>query len=383
MSTPRIYIFNPENDLALAFGRAGFTPPATAWQMHLSGEALPLWYASPGDRFHSFGINAGWLDDMRSRFGMDVDVASESEMSSGRFAAAPWGWSAYAVRLFADAGFPVSGLPDTEAVECMRQLSSRRLTMGFNTMLRDAHGIEAPVPVLVDSADMLRHLCESGTGYVKQPWSCSGRGVASTAGMRTDEVVRRFSGVIRRQGYVMWEAALDRIADFAMLFHCAGGKAVFHGYSMFSTDGGGHYGGNVLATQDEIYSDIAASCPEVSLQNIREAVADVLGRLVAPEYTGPVGVDMLSYRNQDGSVRVAPCIEVNLRCTMGFVAQGFSSRFLDSGSRGVLHVAPAAGVSSLEPPVVSSEGRLMAGSLVLSPTYSYAFCASVRMLEKY
>ena len=53
-----LHLFVPENDLALASGLARYTPVPVGWHMHLSGEALPMWYADRGDRVMSFGMLA-------------------------------------------------------------------------------------------------------------------------------------------------------------------------------------------------------------------------------------------------------------------------------------------------------------------------------------
>ena len=41
------YLFNPENDLALAAGTANYTPPKNALLLSNCGRLLPIWYAAP------------------------------------------------------------------------------------------------------------------------------------------------------------------------------------------------------------------------------------------------------------------------------------------------------------------------------------------------
>jgi len=45
----RVFLFNPENDIALAAGRQNFTPPKAALQMALSGATLPWWLGDSDD----------------------------------------------------------------------------------------------------------------------------------------------------------------------------------------------------------------------------------------------------------------------------------------------------------------------------------------------
>ena len=45
----RTYIFNPDNDLALANGDANYLSPRSARRMALDLALLPVWYANEGD----------------------------------------------------------------------------------------------------------------------------------------------------------------------------------------------------------------------------------------------------------------------------------------------------------------------------------------------
>ena len=46
--TQRIYLFNPDNDLALAHGGGHYIAPPFAQKMQNDLCALPMWYAEPG-----------------------------------------------------------------------------------------------------------------------------------------------------------------------------------------------------------------------------------------------------------------------------------------------------------------------------------------------
>ena len=45
----KVHIFNPENDMALADGNPGYTPPAIIRQMRDELYWLPNWWAEEGD----------------------------------------------------------------------------------------------------------------------------------------------------------------------------------------------------------------------------------------------------------------------------------------------------------------------------------------------
>lgn len=46
----KVHIFNPENDMALADGTAGYTAPSNIRQMREELHWLPLWWAEDEDR---------------------------------------------------------------------------------------------------------------------------------------------------------------------------------------------------------------------------------------------------------------------------------------------------------------------------------------------
>ena len=88
---PRIHLFNPENDLALAFGGSNYTPPANALALHNAGAALPLFYGESGDMVIGGEIDKSWVADMVDRF--DLGVSLFDGYYPLECEASPWGWS--------------------------------------------------------------------------------------------------------------------------------------------------------------------------------------------------------------------------------------------------------------------------------------------------
>lgn len=329
MLTRRLHIFVPENDLALAAGKSNYTPPPIGWKMHLAGEALPMCYGNPGDMFITEGFNDDTLRRLQTLLGDDIRPASRSEIASGDYLPCPWGWSAYTRSLMKDYGVPEAILPDADTIERLRQLGHRRTSIEINRLLAEALPFPTPaLPVeLNDISEVEKTLSESGDFYLKQPWSGSGRGVIPTAGASAASVMQFAAGSIRRQGSVIIEKALESVGDFAMLWNIKGGKAEFAGYSRFLTHNtGGKYAGNLVASQDGILADILSlGISENHLEQLVATLPSALEQTIGSSYEGPAGIDMLAYRTQD-SILPAPCIELNLRYTMGFVAKGIADR---------------------------------------------------------
>ncbi len=321
----RALIFNPENDLALAAGIAAYTPPPAAVQLHNSGALLPFWWA----RHDDVVIIPPHLDEaasrLKERFALSGIPSTRCHPGSIT-EAEPWGWSPHTLRQLTRAGISPAALPDDDAIAAIRLLSHRRTTI---QVLRELGEQNLPAEFSDAAAAMRQIAARSGQVFIKMPWSSSGRGVFRATGLRESDLSRRIEAIIRRQGSVMVEPAYDKIRDFATLYYSDGTAVSYRSPSIFVTDPHGAYTGNRLGSPTELEAML-----DFDLRPLASRIARILTPLIAPRYRGWLGVDMLQYRTTSGSVAVAPCIEVNLRMTMGVLAH-YVSRHLS----GTMHVA--------------------------------------------
>lgn len=311
----KLHLFNPENDLALAAGTANFTPPKNVTAFRDALAALPAWLADDGDNIVAPGLDPRWLESKGLNVGLEP-VGTP----------APWGWSACAVARFRALGI-TGPFPDTDAI---RRLSHRRTAL----LLRRALDGRLPYPLPAEPVEITDiAMLPGGTNdfFMKAPWSCSGRGVVDCSGMSAAAIRSRAAGTIRRQGSVMLEQRLAKVRDFAMLFTARDGRVTYRGLSLFFNTSATAYGGNIVAPEEEL----AAELDVPYLAETADAVAGALTGIIGSDYEGPLGVDMMLH----GPGRlICPTVEVNLRCTMGFVALALQRRF----GRGRLAVTPAA-----------------------------------------
>lgn len=312
-------LFNPENDLALALGCRHYTPPPHAAAIHRAGALLPLWWAGEDDTVIADGDLCEEASRLCGRFGLRGRVDTGAGDADR---AEPWGWSLDARRQFVRAGVREEALPDEAAVGRMRELSHRRMSVEILRRLDgDYHlPLETTDPRLVVEAEHRSPGC-----YVKSPWSGSGRGVFCARSLTDEALLRRAEGIIHRQGSVMVERGLDKVLDFAALFHSDGRRVEFRGLSVFATEARGMYSGNIVAPQEFLREKIASLTDFDSLMLTIRAEESILSDLVAPDYSGWLGVDMMIHR-EGGENRVMPCVELNLRRTMGVVALDIASR---------------------------------------------------------
>ena len=125
--------------------------------------------------------------------------------------------------------------------------------------------------------------------------------------------------VIASQGSIMVEPYYNKVKDFGMEFEATDKGIRYLGLSLFHTVNGA-YVGNVLATERCKRERISRY---VSM-NLLDAVQDkIIHLLNLKDYRGPFGIDMMVVAGDSGFL-LHPCVEINLRRTMGHVALALS-----------------------------------------------------------
>lgn len=288
-----LYVFNPENDMALADGHPGYTPPAQIQQMRRELWWLPQWWAEEEDIV--------WNGEERLILSDDTKVL-------------PWGWSPALCHQLRQAGVQESLLPTPKELERIRQLSHRQTAVSLLQELRDELPLDghlAGKSVLCRSIEEAEEAAnEFGKALLKSPWSSSGRGLTKTDNPQWKAWAKR---ILKAQGSVIVEQFLHKVTDFALEFWLDGkGGIEYRGLSLFYTNERGAYLGNWIAPEEQKLAWLAQYIPLQFLKEIRAWWTDRLSRF---DYEGPVGIDMMLA--EEG---ICPCIEVNWRWTMGLVS---------------------------------------------------------------
>ena len=288
-----LYVFNPENDMALADGHPGYTPPVQIQQMRRELWWLPQWWADEEDIV--------WNGEERLNLSDDTRIL-------------PWGWSPSLCHQLKQAGVQESLLPSRKELEQIRQLSHRQTAVSLLQELRSELPLDGH---FAGNSVLCRNIKEAeetanayGEALLKSPWSSSGRGL-----MKTDNPQWKAwaSRILKAQGSVVVEQFLHKVTDFALEFWLDGkGGVEYRGLSLFYTNERGAYLGNWVAPEGQKLAWLAQYIPLQYLQEIRAWWEE---RLKHFDYSGPVGIDMMLA--QEG---ICPCIEVNWRWTMGLVS---------------------------------------------------------------
>lgn len=366
----RLYVFNPDCELAIADGGRFYMPPANIVRMAEDLAYLPAYLGEEGDgvlvpRAVPCGFNG--------ELGVPVRPVMEGELADGGegWHAEPWGRSPRMCHWLAARGM------GEEWQEGCKEAYSRRTALGVLLRLREELPFvgEEVVPAVCHSlAEVHRH-AGRGNWIVKAPWSSSGKGQLRLGHPFYPKADEWMGGVLKRQGYLMLERHLDKVADFAMEFQAVGGKVEFMGWSCFETGEHGEYLGNRVAPQEVLEVELRGFLDSRWLLALKSCLPPALQEAF-PGYEGYLGVDMLVYRGEGGEMRLHPCVEINLRCNMGILALRLQERYLAPGAEGYFSVRfyPRGGEAlahclqeGSRMPAVFRNNRLLGGFLPLAP----------------
>jgi predicted ATP-grasp superfamily ATP-dependent carboligase len=93
-----------------------------------------------------------------------------------------------------------------------------------------------------------------------------------------------------------------------------------------------------------------------------------MSKLLGGQYEGYFGIDMMIY-DDNGTMMIAPCVEVNLRMTMGVVAHRLMERVVAPGLHARMRVEHH-GLTAYEKANVDGQ-RLTGGTISLVPPNSH------------
>ncbi len=341
----KIQLFNPGHDIALASGLAHFTAPHAARQLHADLGYLPALWADGDDGVlvdHVEAAALAWrrmanrcarvmgIDAFRQK---DVCFLTSHDLARQEVTAVdPWGWDLPLVNDLVHWGVGREVLPAADVLEHYRQCSHRRMAARLLPRLR-LEGTVGEAFECHDEDEVRALLNQYGEVVLKAPWSSSGRGVRFVNSARFDQyVVNWMRRVITQQGAVMVEPFYSKVKDFGMEFYADGkGGIRYEGLSLFHTVNGA-YVGNILATEHAKREMIGQY---LSVDLLERVIQGVQHFDLLHAYHGPFGVDMMVVRD-DGALRLHPCVEINLRRTMGHVALAMTPT--DDEVRGVMRI---------------------------------------------
>ncbi len=343
-----IHIFNPEHDIALASGLSNFTAPHAGRQLRHDLGYLPALWASPGDMVVaddpelaqrswqrlSHRLNALLCADRFSAEAVTFVPWKKMAAAGSPSGIVPWGWDSALRTVLQRQGVGEALLPSTDELSTIRELSHRRIAATLLPELRVGETVgEAFECNTPEEIDVL--VAKYGHLVLKAPWSSSGRGLRYFSMNHDQRILHNWlRNVIAMQGSVMAEPYYNKVKDFGMEFYSDGAGVVSYlGLSLFHTSNGA-YTGNVLATECAKRELLSRYVKTELLDAVQAKISVLLGAVFRGKYQGPFGVDMMVCAptaltdtenvRMDSHFLLHPCVEINLRRTMGHVALSMS-----------------------------------------------------------
>ncbi len=331
-----LHIFNPEHDIALAADKANFTAPHAGRQLRRDLGFLPALWAEASDEVLVDNVDVAeraYAQLMRTVARLTghrgVRHARWTERAGDATAhVEPWGWDKALRAQLAGRTHRLGSelLPTDEQLADIRSLSHRATSAAILPHLR-FEGTVGEADVCTTVAEVASRLRRHGRVVLKAPWSSSGRGVRFVDAERSALLQEGSTEngwlchLLERQGAVMVEPYYNKVMDFGMEFHCrADGHVDYAGLSLFHTVNGA-YTGNILATETRKALELGQYLPVSLIEQVQTGLCEELARTFGGRYVGPLGVDMMVVKRPEADgFSLHPCVEINVRRTMGHVA---------------------------------------------------------------
>ena len=397
----QLHLFNPDNDLALASGLDYYTSPPLAAQLCRDLQMLPAWWAEPGDVVltQCRDLDAAWAEHLHSVFGIKVDLIDKNHLQNHVFTYRPWGWNASLRNQILACCVPANQLPSPAAIEQWRMLSHRRSSVAIHRAITEICGREfcSPPVELTRLDDIAQFARCHYRCFLKAPWSSSGKGIFRPTDVDNLTFDYWARGILQRQGSVIAELPFDKTLDFAMEFRCSQGKAHFVGYSVYYNNQHNAFDTGIAASESRLNRIICQSMGEKcdEIESVRLALEEILTSMVAGCYDGYLGIDMLLYRRPDRSIGINPCVEMNLRTTMGVLTSVVGNRFVHPDSIGHYHCeyhkAPVDIAALMKQKIaenspvfehIGGSQRIKKGTILMAPVYPDSrYCAYLSVEE--
>lgn len=329
-----IYLFNPENDMALANFTPYYKAPSEIIRMANDLSVLPAWYAPEGStiKVDSLSRVSLWREQCpASDFLPDVIWSAEWENMPYK----PWGWSPSLLYTLRKAGVNDSFLLSDMQMGQIRVLSGRQCCVKILESFSRMDGLCGKAMTCNSMTQVKKYITSLERCVLKAPWSGSGRGIMYVSSKEWNDSAEGWvSRVLRVQGEIMVEPLYNKVCDFAMEFYADGnGSVSFVGYSLFDTDAHGNYKGNFLLSDGQIKKILSQYIPDEVFDNVCRTMEGSLASLLNKDYCGFLGVDMMICL-EDGKYLLHPCVEINLRMNMGVVSHTIFNRYVHCLSHG-------------------------------------------------
>lgn len=336
----RLFYFNPTNEMAIANGQVSYMPPRHLHHFEMDLAALP-WILSTKDDFILVKKKEGNSLEHLTPYGWELPTMISApedlpEQARDKLWFSPWGWSPAVYRHFREF-IPLAhpswiSHPFAQWRKTLTELLSRdtgyQLLQSISEIKKEdslSYSLislpQLPLEIMKEEnlPDILKK--HSPPLIIKTPFSASGRGlfrIRSTGD--APEKSPWVKGMLKRQGKVYVERMLNKIQDISFQFHLCEDKISFLGYNYFYADPSGQFAGCAIGKPDvdsTLFRD--ENRIKEAIQQATVLLKKGLKKInLHKKYTGPAGIDGIFFENEQGALRLQPCLEINMRYNMGY-----------------------------------------------------------------
>ena len=353
-ANPNINLYNPTCEYAVANGNPNWQPNRILQKMEFDLSALPMFFAKQEDyvlvdRIPSVEFIAtlkkihieipNFILKKEALKNQDFVKLSKNELR-------PWGWSPAVHKFFT----PIKESCAEEYKKSPvynwgnehREITSRKFAVEILKHLQEtikADYILNPnlTPIICHNQNEIGTAIKKwGKVMIKAPWSSSGRGLQPiTKTPVHPKVWEKLLGIIKEQGFAIAEPYLNKVLDLAFLFEIKKGKVQFKGISYFYTNNKGQYEGNYLNGLPLNMENRIVEFTNFVVGEIRQPIINEIENSdLSKYYEGVFGIDMLIYNDEKGTLKINPCLEINVRHTMGMIALRLE-KLIDKNKKGI------------------------------------------------
>ncbi len=404
---PKIFIYNPTCEMAIANGTVSFMPNKTLTKFKQDLDVLPLFFADknntvlvhqlPDEEFIKLLENAGVSVPNFKQ--LELALADSDFIKMPKDSLHPWGWSPrihHILKPFKESCSPrFLEQPNAFWKEEHRDLYNRKKALEIvkkainrsnSSLFID---LEQTAQICTSVAEVEKLMHKWKQIVIKAPLSSAGRGLQILRYTTLNEsIIQSINSIIASQSYVMVEPFLNKQFDFSLQYYCDGkGKLDYLGLGFFETNSKGQYLGNFLGG---IPAEMKAVLTENRIHELQTCLSEVLSESdIATNYTGYFGVDCMLVLDRDEKLRIHPCLEINLRYNMSTLAL-FLNKNIHPDTKGNFKIFNEFKASfdqfhlemTAKHPLEMQDGKWMNGYLPLvSPFQNKTFGAYI-LLEK-
>lgn len=322
--------------MAVANSQVSYMPPAHLRQFENNLASIPSFFADENDAVLTRErVPQAFIEYLQKLgFKTPVFIQSYGELPADILplnSLRPWGWSP-AVHNMLKPFKPLCNLewlkhPMYNWKPHHRLLLSRETGYRLISQIQEIREnsfdlIEIPtLPKKLSSLYDIENIIHSISPPVilKTPWSASGRGLFRIRDIHEQAENNPWvKSKLRQQGFLFAEPFLDKISDLSFHFWIDKSDVHYLGYNFFETNAMGQFLGCYTHFPPQSLVDV--SILKEAIRQGSQLLKEALKKLnINEDYQGPAGIDTMVFRNKQNQIKLHPCIEINLRHSMGLL----------------------------------------------------------------